>query len=53
MSKQYIMKGLDAEFWQRVKVKAAQQVPNQSVKDVIVKLLTDWLSAPSGEPPTK
>ncbi len=42
MAKQYIMKGLDAAFWQRVKEKALSE--QQSVKDIIVSLLTEWLS---------
>lgn len=42
MAKQYIMKGLDADWWQRVKEKALKQ--QQSVKDIIVSLLTEWLA---------
>lgn len=41
MAKQYIMKGLDDALWQQVKIKAVQQ--EQSVKDVIVHLLREWL----------
>ena len=41
MAKQYIMKGLDADLWHAVKVKAAEQ--GTTVKDVIVAFLTEWI----------
>ena len=43
MAKQYIMKGLDAAFWQRVKEKALSE--QTTVKDKIVALLTSWLNS--------
>lgn len=47
MSKQYIMKGLDAAEWHQFKQKALAQ--ESSLKDIILQLLRDWLKPTKGE----
>lgn len=39
----YILRNLDDDFWRKVKTKAASQ--GVSIKDLILRLLTDWLRA--------
>ena len=41
----YILRKIDEALWQRVKAKAARQIPNESVKSVIERLLAQWLNA--------